>query len=169
MDIDALIREAREGGRDEFVRRHSYLFLLSYESEEDSREVGPAQFFTDVARKDAPLKSWSGVLHVHPIVKSANNPYSDRISLGRARNCDVVLRHPSVSKLHAHVRHDDAGHWTLHDAGSHNGVQVSGRPVPKDGAAPIAAGDSVTLGALTLQVTDAAGLYNVITRLTQAR
>jgi hypothetical protein len=168
MDIDALVKEAREMGRDAFLRNHPNLFLLSYQGE-SSREVGPAQFFTDVQSDVTPLGSWQGMLQVLPIIKSPSNPYADRISIGRARNCDVVLRHPSVSKLHAHVRHEDGGGFTLHDAGSHNGTSVCGHAVARDGSAPIAAGDSIKLGALTLQVTDAAGLYNVVTRLSQAR
>ncbi|HZS37552.1 MAG TPA: FHA domain-containing protein [Polyangia bacterium] len=168
MDIDALIREARDLGREAFVRRYPHLFLLSYEGE-NSREVGPAQFFTDVAQRGAPAGGWSGVLHVLPVVKSAKNPYSDRISIGRARNCDVVLRDPSVSKLHAHVRRDEAGGWSLHDAGSHNGTSIGGRPLARDASAPLQVGDSITLGALVLQVADAEGVYNVVTRLSQAR
>src|SRR5262245_48740931 len=41
---------------------------------------------------------------VYVVAKAPGNPYLDRISVGRARNCDIVVRDGSVSKLHAHMR-----------------------------------------------------------------
>ncbi len=44
---------------------------------------------------------------VFSMVKAARNPWVERISVGRARNNDIVLPHKSVSKLHAHFTKDD--------------------------------------------------------------
>src|SRR5262245_53607445 len=54
---------------------------------------------------------------VLPVVKSARNPYSDRISIGRSRSNDLVLLSPQVSKLHAHLLPGPDGSWDLRDAG----------------------------------------------------
>ncbi len=50
-----------------------------------------------------------GGFEVRWIAKSEDSPYSDRFSVGRARNCDIVLRYASISKLHAHFRSLPAG------------------------------------------------------------
>ena len=45
-----------------------------------------------------------------PLVKREGSPFSERISIGRAPNVDIVIRSPFVSKLHAHfvLRPDNA-------------------------------------------------------------
>src|SRR5207248_5776527 len=51
--------------------------------------------------------------------KSGRSPYAQLISVGRARNCDVVLRASTVSKLHAQFIVHDTG-WQLVDRESAN-------------------------------------------------
>ena len=51
--------------------------------------------------------------------------YMDRISVGRARNKDIVLRHQSVSKFHCWFEVDDAGAFYVTDAGSKNATKVN--------------------------------------------
>jgi Protein of unknown function (DUF3662)/FHA domain len=65
-------------------------------------------------------------------------------SLGRSRECDIVVDDANVSRRHAEVRPGPQG-WTIIDLGSTNGVRVNGRAV---GAlpAPLQDGDSVELG-----------------------
>jgi hypothetical protein len=70
-------------------------------------------------------------------------------TLGRSRECDIVIDDANVSRRHAEVRPGSQG-WTIADLGSTNGVRVNGRPV---GSAPqpLNDGDHVELG--TAQVT----------------
>ena len=65
-------------------------------------------------------------VEVLAVVKAPGNPYPDRVSVGRARNCDVVMRDPSVSKLHAHFR-VGGPKLELVDIDSQNGTRVNGR------------------------------------------
>jgi FHA domain len=51
--------------------------------------------------------------------------YMDRISVGRARNKDIVLRHQSVSKFHCWFEVDDTGAFHVTDAGSKNSTKVN--------------------------------------------
>jgi FHA domain len=172
MDVDGLVREARAMNRAQFGQKYPGLFFLMFEEEEEvsSPAVAAAQFWTEVAEKgDSGKTGYSGILKVLPLVKAPNNPYPDRISIGRARNCDVVLRHRSVSKLHAHAKRDENGAWVLQDAGSHNGMIVAGRAVEPNGAAAIASGQNVVLGAVTLRVVDGEELHVVLTRLSHAQ
>ncbi len=74
--------------------------------------------------------------------------YMDRISIGRARNKDVVLRDRSVSKFHAWFERGAAGALLLADAGSKNGTSVNGdQTVPRE-LANVKAGDVVRFGSV---------------------
>jgi hypothetical protein len=64
-------------------------------------------------------------------------------TIGRSRDCDIVLEDSGISRRHAEIR-PGAGSWTLADLGSTNGVRVNGRRL--EGAQPLSAGDRVELG-----------------------
>ncbi len=64
-------------------------------------------------------------------------------TLGRSRDCDVVLADPNVSRRHAELRPSGPG-WTVRDLGSTNGTTRNGRPVR--GAEPLEPGDRLLLG-----------------------
>lgn len=64
-------------------------------------------------------------------------------TLGRSRDCDIVLDDSSISRHHAEIRPAGDG-WTVADLGSTNGVRLNGRTVA--GAQPLHAGDRVELG-----------------------
>ncbi len=64
-------------------------------------------------------------------------------TLGRSRDCDIVLDDTSISRRHAEIRPTGDG-WTVADLGSTNGVRLNGRAVA--GAQPLQGGDVVELG-----------------------
>lgn len=68
-------------------------------------------------------------------------------TIGRSRECDVVIEDAGISRRHAEIRPGPAG-WTVADLGSTNGVLVNGQPV--DVARALAPGDRVELGSTEL-------------------
>lgn len=70
-------------------------------------------------------------------------------TIGRSRECDIVLGDANVSRRHAELRPDGAGGWTVQDLGSTNGVRVNG--VPARGAAPLRSGDRIDLGTVDVR------------------
>jgi Protein of unknown function (DUF3662)/FHA domain len=64
-------------------------------------------------------------------------------TVGRSRDCDVVLDDAGVSRRHAEIRPGPDG-WVLADLGSTNGVLVNGQVLR--GARTLYAGDRVELG-----------------------
>lgn len=52
----------------------------------------------------------------------------DSVTLGRAKDCDIVLPERQVSRHHARIEHDATG-YVLRDLGSKNGTFVNGEPV----------------------------------------
>jgi hypothetical protein len=64
-------------------------------------------------------------------------------TLGRSRDCDIVVEDQSVSRRHAELRPGGAG-WVISDLDSTNGTRLNGRTVR--GAEPLAPGDEIELG-----------------------
>lgn len=58
--------------------------------------------------------------HIIPIRKRAEAAFLATISVGRARNHDIVLRHASVSKFHANLEVEEGDRLFVKDAGSRN-------------------------------------------------
>jgi FHA domain len=76
----------------------------------------------------------------------AGKAFSDRISVGRARNNDLVLRHESVSKFHAWFRCGDDGTFVIGDAMSHNGTYLNDDRIPLGASVAVAAGATLRFG-----------------------
>jgi predicted component of type VI protein secretion system len=68
-------------------------------------------------------------------------------TLGRSRECDIVLEDAGISRRHAQIRPGADG-WTLEDLGSTNGVRVNGATLV--GARALQPGDRVELGSTEL-------------------
>jgi pSer/pThr/pTyr-binding forkhead associated (FHA) protein len=64
-------------------------------------------------------------------------------TIGRSRQCDVVLTDPNVSRKHADIR-PRGGSWVVTDLGSTNGVTVNGRRI--NAPAVVKPGDEIGLG-----------------------
>jgi len=69
-------------------------------------------------------------------------------TLGRSRQCDIVLDDPNVSRQHAELR-PRGGSWVLTDLGSTNGSRINGHPV--DRSEVVRPGDEIELGATILR------------------
>jgi Protein of unknown function (DUF3662)/FHA domain len=65
------------------------------------------------------------------------------VTLGRSRQCDVVLSDPNVSREHAEIR-PRGGSWVLNDLGSTNGSCINGRRI--DRPEVVKPGDEIELG-----------------------
>jgi FhaA, N-terminal domain/FHA domain len=70
------------------------------------------------------------------------------VTLGRSRQCDIVLSDPNVSRQHAEIR-PRGGSWVLVDLGSTNGSRINGRSV--EAPEVVRPGDEIELGSTTLR------------------
>ena len=70
----------------------------------------------------------------------------ERMTIGRSRDCEIVIDDPNVSRRHAELRKTIEG-WMVADLGSTNGVKVNGRRVHEEVLRP---GDKITLGLIEL-------------------
>jgi hypothetical protein len=71
----------------------------------------------------------------------------EAVTVGRSRNCTLVLTEPNASKEHLRIAWED-GSWVATDLGSSFGTKVNGRPATRAELAPfdrIAIGDTVII------------------------
>lgn len=69
------------------------------------------------------------VLHPGQPQQQAAEVSADRVVIGRADDCDVVLDDPSVSRHHAEIASRPGSAPVLEDLGSANGTFVNGRRI----------------------------------------
>jgi hypothetical protein len=159
LDIAALVREAQALPKEKFLAQRPGFFLLTAPSEDpallrfitEPSEPNPRQVTTPTRMR----------FELQRLAKAGGHPFADRISVGRARNCDIVLRHSSVSKLHAHFRLD-GDYVAILDNSSRNGTAVNDEPLIPEQRARVHSGDRIRLGTLESMLLDPAGLYQFL-------
>lgn len=114
------------------------------------REIkAAAEFFTKLNTDESVDDAPSPERQVISIVKGTANPYTDRIIVGRARNCDVVLRTPGISKLHADLRLHGLDACDVADRGSTNGTFVRGKALVPGQPVALRSNDTVSFARVT--------------------
>jgi pSer/pThr/pTyr-binding forkhead associated (FHA) protein len=159
MNTQKLVELAQTVPREAFIAQVPARFLVLGASANEQQAM---TFSTQVFRAPSIAPSRDELV-VLPVVKAANNPYADRVSVGRARNCDIVVREPSVSKLHAVVR-IDGDLFSLVDIGSQNGTYLNGQRLAANEAAPIAINDAILLGNVSARFMDAAAVHAILSK-----
>ena len=102
---------------------------------------------------EAPTDPRRGLLLVvmeHGALARYNLPTTGSLRVGRAETCDIVLRDPATSRLHAVLEISET--LTLEDAGSHNGTRVRNEWLDKNGRVRLAIGDPIRIGEAILIV-----------------
>jgi len=111
-------------------------------------EHGHTMVYSTADRIRAPVEETSSRRPARPVLIADGVHHALGLrggTIGRSRECDVVLEDRNVSRRHAEVRVGPGGVWTVHDLGSTNGVRVNGRPVGADGE-ELRPGDAIELG-----------------------
>jgi hypothetical protein len=97
---------------------------------------------------------------VIPLKKAPGNPFPERISVGRAPNCDIVFRDPSVSKLHGHFRDVTAASAMFTDSKSANGTRRNGAAVVAGAAIEVKSFSYLIFGRIRVQLLASADVYD---------
>ena len=173
-DLTEWQAQKRQLTRDAFGQKFAHPFLVrrAHRKEGDSGEGGDfggekLSFHTNVAEGAAIGDVTTGSIRlsgatVFPVVKKPQNPYPDRISVGRALNCDVVIRDGTVSKLHGHFTPLGPGALELTDRASQNGTKVNGQLLKADLPKRLASGDTIIFGSIAVQYLDAKKLWDLL-------
>ena len=169
MDTPQLLALARRVSREQFVQQFDHPFLsrprlsitaLGMPSDDEVMTTDVRSF----DRADSSEIRPAAVRFV-PLVRSSRSPYTDRITVGRTANCDVVLQERSVSKLHALFwPSEDLEGWAVSDARSANGTFLNDRKLAPLDRVPIKPGDLLRLGELEVKFIDPGMLYELLLR-----
>jgi pSer/pThr/pTyr-binding forkhead associated (FHA) protein len=141
VSIESLGEKLVNRGMENFRRRYNCAFLVLLE--------GPQQWtdWVDLNTSEASLRpldqtaQHSRTSRIIPLVKSKRNAYGSMITLGRARNNDVIIRATKVSKLHASFHCKERDTYFLEDMGSKNGTVVNGSRLARKKRVGLADGD----------------------------
>jgi hypothetical protein len=157
-------------GREEFIAAYAYPFLLALSGLDAPpapartiRMEGGAELMNAIMAERRRIQSEGGAKK-GPIVlpvRKVQTTFPSMITVGRARNNDVVVPDALVSKFHAYFRQLDDGAWGLADAGSANGTKLGDVELPAKGQPErVHAGDKITFGGVSaFRFLDAAGLW----------
>jgi DNA-binding NtrC family response regulator len=85
------------------------------------------------------------IIIVNGVVSTYALPAQGAVTLGRARESDIQIIDPSVSRVHARI-HVEPAMVTIEDAGSANGTRVRGELLGSGQRVEFNAGESVELG-----------------------
>ena len=114
-------------------------------------EGGRTMVYSSAERVAEPLQESARVRAQNAIlvVEGKRMVVGDRgVTLGRSRQCEIVVEDPNVSRRHAELR-PRGGSWVFTDLGSTNGSRVNGRPV--DGPVVVKPGDEIELGTAVMR------------------
>jgi hypothetical protein len=143
LSVQDLVEELIRRGEAAFRKRHPHPFMvLRYSPPDDSEEVDLQTVETKLSDFDYQEKR-KPIIKAVPLIKSDRNAFKTKITLGRAKNNDVILRAAKVSKIHAAfvVGKDQ---WQLMDMGSVNGTVVNGERLEKNQPVEIQSGDMLS-------------------------
>ena len=169
--VEEYITSVRQLTRDRFVSKNPQVFLLCSNAREvkDQKWNFRTQTITSAKVSLAKLMADGWTIsrellkyEIFPVVKAHRNPWRDHVSVGRARNNDIVIADESVSKLHAHFNIGGDGSMSIQDAGSRNGTLVNTTKLVTGVVVPLASGDRVAFGRIEMLLLDAGALYDFI-------
>ena len=145
-----LVTERQTLSSDAFLQRHPnpVLVLVVGDDAEEKWRAFRTTLVTSqaLARVRTDLPALLAAYTIVEVTKSTDSPWRHRISLGRARNNDKLIKDRSISKLHAQFTFNEEGEVRLGDCGSRNGTRVNGRRLAPEESLALAAGDEIRIG-----------------------
>jgi hypothetical protein len=171
--VDSLQRLRADKTRFQFEELHPHAFLISStwrrapKFSELLRQSAPqadplATTFITPRSDESPqasLAPQSNDFLILPVLKAVGNAFQERISVGRAPNCDIIIRDASVSKLHGYFSAVTRDSVIYTDARSSNSTYIDGVTVQPGAPVEIRALGLIALGRVRLQLVSAAELY----------
>ncbi len=163
MNHSILVELARALTREDFVARlpDPVLVIMSEleveeASGEDDTQVGDLIRGTPKGvRPNVPEK-----FEAIAVRKKRHSEDRGHITLGRERTCDIVVRTPGVSKMHAHFIPGEV--LQIVDLGSQNGTWIDGTRIAPDRPAEVKPGAQLMFGDLVTKLVSPLDLYGLL-------
>jgi len=160
--VSDYLRKARGLSVEAFAQLYPHYFL--YKHPKRVRDHGQSEQDIDYATRTLSLNfdPLPGESQLVPVKKNPENPFPDRLTIGRATNCDVVIRLAFVSKVHAHLFVQGDDKLTLRDNKASNYTFHNHRRLEPGSSRTVKLGDILSFGALDLELVDAPRLYEIL-------
>ena len=162
LDVEELGQELLRDGKKEFQQKYPLTFLVSVtKSELDAdlyahRTVVATDLHEFDTVENPPMAKATPSQEpekkiCYAVAKSDRNRFTSKITVGRARNNDIVLRSQSISKLHAALIQGEQDDWQIADMGSTNGTKLNDRRLNKNQQVDLRTGDIVSFASFSFR------------------
>ena len=155
FEATELISLARSAGANGFAERFQHPFIAHAplpEADLDTPPTWHTQSGSSEAQVRAAALATAGAIKYLPLVHRPKSTYSGFLSIGRADNCDLVLKEPTISKMHALFWIPKVvGNWMIADGKSRNGTFLNGARLEPLAKRPVRSGDLIRFGDLAAQ------------------
>ncbi|MFC1654488.1 FHA domain-containing protein [Myxococcota bacterium] len=168
LSVSDLVEWKDKRGEDAFRRRYPHPFLvLRYSPPDDPEEVDLQTVETKLSDFDHEDKR-KPIVKVVPLIKSNRNAFKSKITLGRAKNNDVIIRAAKVSKVHAAflVGKDP---WQLLDMGSVNGTVINGDRLEKNQSVDLKSGDMISFWRYVFEYQDLDSFIAILVKFAKVK
>jgi hypothetical protein len=160
-EVTDYLRKARGVTQATFQQLYPHHFLFKHPKAAIVGRTGGHEIDYATRAIDLNFDPMPNVTQVVAIKKNPENPFPDRLTIGRATNCDVVIRFAFISKVHAHL-FVQGDKLTLRDNKAPNGTFHNHKKLDPGGSRSVKLGDMLGFGALELELIDAARLYDLL-------
>jgi len=165
LSVDDLAAELKNWGEGVFLKKYDHPFMVVvYTPPGDSELVDPQTVETDVSEVSSTPQRTTGMKCI-PIVKSNRNAFKSKVTVGRAKNNDIILRAAKVSKLHAAFVQDSRG-YQITDMGSANGTVVTGVRLKKNQMVRLKTGDMVSFWRYVFEFFGSGDFIKLLSKIT---
>jgi hypothetical protein len=154
---------ARQLNVAEFQAQHPFLFLFKHPKAARPR-TDPKLYVEPVNTRPNKLDFDPApeAARVVPLRKKPDQPFPDRLTIGRSAECDVEIRLAFISKVHAYLFVQAGGKLTLRDNKASNATFHNGQKLAAGEARSIKLGDTLSFGGLEFELMDAARLHELL-------
>ncbi len=142
--LKALAEELEQNGSEKFRKTYNCAFLILQHSPPQKDEWMDLETSESSLPKLSELKNATNHIRVIPLKKSNRNAYASKITVGRARNNDVIIRSPKISKLHASFLPDSKLNYKIQDMASLNGSVLNGQRIKAKKRIALTSGDIIS-------------------------
>lgn len=168
LNVFDLAEELEKRSEQGFREKYPHPFLVVRYSPPDDPEEVELQTVETQLEDFSPEKERKPIIKVVPLVKTQRNAFKSKITLGRARNNDLILRASKVSKIHAaFVVGKDK--WRLLDMGSVNGTVVNGDRIEKNQSVELNNGDLITFWRFVFEFQDLDSFVDILRKFAKRK
>jgi len=164
LSVDFLAEQLEKRGEEGFRYKYPHSFLvLRFSPPDDTEEVDLQTVETKLSDFDHE-ENRKPIVRIVALEKSDRNAFKSKITVGRAKNNDVIVRAAKISKIHAAfvIGKDE---WQIVDMGSVNGTMVNGKRLEKNQPVKLGSGDMISFWRYVFEYHDLDSFIAILKKL----